>query len=65
MALAIDGAGTVKGCHIVVRSGDMTPEYGCKEATAERFEASARTAQGKVTAGFMTILVYGHAEHVV
>jgi len=65
MALSIDGGGAVKGCRIVTRSGDMTPEYGCKEATAERFQASARTTPGALKAGFMTIIVYGHAEHVV
>ena len=44
MALAIDSAGSVKGCKIVATGGDMTPDYGCKEATAERFEASAAKA---------------------
>jgi hypothetical protein len=64
MALAIDAAGSVKGCKVVATSGDMTPDYGCKDASAEKFEASA----AKATAGHegvMTILVYGHAEHVV
>ena len=65
MALAIDGNGAVKDCKVVVRSGDMTPEYGCKEAVAEKFEASARSGDASLKAGFMTILVYGHAEHVV
>ena len=64
MALAIDAAGSVKGCKVVATSGDMTPDYSCKDAAAEKFEASA----AKATAGregVMTILVYGHAEHVV
>lgn len=64
MALAIDGAGAVKGCQIVSKSGSMTPDYGCEEAKAERFEASAGTAEQSLQ-GFMTILVYGHDEHVV
>jgi hypothetical protein len=65
MALAIDGAGAVKGCKIVSRDGDMTPDYGCEDASAEKFEASAdRSADDKLQ-GYMTILVYGHDEHVV
>ena len=43
-ALAIDPGGTVKGCRIVAESGAMTPDYGCAEASAERFQASARDA---------------------
>ena len=40
MALAIDSRGHVNNCRIVAASGDMRPEYGCDEATAERFDAS-------------------------
>jgi hypothetical protein len=65
MALAIDGAGAVKGCQIVSKSGAMTPDYGCEEAKAERFEASASRSADQPFQGFMTILVYGHDEHVV
>jgi hypothetical protein len=64
MALAIDGNGAVSGCKIVATSGDMTPEYCCKEAAAEKFEASAKSA-APAREGYMTIIVYGHAEHVV
>ena len=62
LALAIDKKGTVSGCKIVAESGDMTPDYGCKEAEAERFQTGA--AQTEPKQGYMTILVYGHAEHV-
>jgi hypothetical protein len=67
LALAIDAHGAVKGCHVVSTSGSVTPQYGCTEATAERFEASATTAKTAASerAGTMTILVYGHSEHVV
>jgi hypothetical protein len=65
MALAIDGAGSVKGCQIVSKSGTMTPDYGCDEARTERFEASAGRSAEQSQQGFMTILVYGHDEHVV
>ena len=67
MALAIDAHGAVKGCHVVSTSGSVTPQYGCSDAIAERFDAAATT--GKTGApereGIMTILVYGHSEHVV
>lgn len=64
MALAIDSAGAVKGCKVVETSGSVTPQYGCNEAQSERFQASA-AAPGVRHAGYMTILVYGHSEHVV
>ena len=66
MALAIGAKGIVEGCKIVEASGDMRPEYGCKEAQAERFQAGARSGGATMTRqGTMTILVYGHSEHVV
>ncbi|HEV2595930.1 MAG TPA: hypothetical protein VGU01_12080 [Sphingomicrobium sp.] len=67
MALAIDGAGAVKGCKVVATSGSVTPQYGCDEAAAEHFEASATPAHARVAErqGYMTVLVYGHSEHVV
>jgi hypothetical protein len=65
MALAIGSKGTVEGCRIVATSGDMKPDYGCKEASAERFQAGAHTTAGTARQGYMTIIVYGHSEHVV
>ena len=65
MALAIDGAGAVKTCRVVATSGSLTPQYGCDEATTEHFEANARPAATAAREGYMTILVYGHSEHVV
>ena len=65
MALAIDAHGQVRKCQVVAASGDMKPDYGCDEATAERFDASAGSAQKVAREGYMTILVYGHPEHVV
>lgn len=63
MALAIDGRGEVRNCKIVATSGDLQPGYGCNEAQAERFQASA--PRGPEHQGYMTILVYGHSEHMV
>ena len=66
LALAIDQHGAVKGCKVVTTRGDMTPRYGCDEAKTEQFEASggAKTAAAEPRLGFMTVLVYGHEEHV-
>ena len=65
MALAIDSHGAVRGCHVVAAAGDMTPDYGCDEAKAERFEASAARSSGTpAREGYLTVLVYGHSEHV-
>ena len=67
MALAIDGKGAVEHCQVVSTSGSVTPQYGCDEASAERFDASAGDPHLRTPAreGYMTILVYGHSEHVV
>jgi hypothetical protein len=52
---------------VVSTSGSVTPQYGCDEAAAERFDASAVTARARAPERevYMTILVYGHSEHVV
>jgi len=50
---------------VVATSGDVTPAYGCADAQSERFEASAVTTGVEARVGYMTVLVYGHEEHVV
>ena len=65
MALAIDGHGQVKGCKVVALSGSLKPEYGCEDASAERFQASLSGAPATERQGYMTIIVYGHSEHMV
>jgi hypothetical protein len=67
LALAIDPKGAVKDCKVVQRSGSLPPQYGCDEAATEKFDASAGAAQTAAVTreGFMTVLVYGHSEHVV
>ena len=64
MALAIDAAGSVKGCKVVATSGGVKPDYGCEEAAAEKFAASTN-APTEPKQAYMTILVYGHSEQVV
>ena len=65
LALAIDARGAVTGCKIVATSGDVQPEYGCNEAAAERFNASASERSSASRQGYMSVIVYGHSEHVV
>jgi hypothetical protein len=66
MALAIDDRGAVKDCRVVSASGAMKPEYSCDDAQAERFQASMGGARKEPQReGYMTILVYGHSEHMV
>ena len=65
MALAIDGAGTVRSCRVVVASEGVKPAYGCDELRAERFEASASRASSQVRQGYMTVIVYGHEAQLV
>lgn len=64
MALAIDGSGKVTGCKTVLSYGETGLDYGCTEAAAEQF-ASAPAGAGAHRQGFLTVLVYGHSEHVV
>jgi hypothetical protein len=67
MALAIDAKGAVKNCEVVATSGSVTPQYGCDELAAEHFQASAggTRAGSSSREGYMSIIVYGHSEHVV
>ena len=66
MALAIDERGAVKNCHVVATSGSVTPQYSCQDLQAERFEANAGAHAGSAPReGYMSIIVYGHSEHVV
>ena len=65
MALAIDAAGKVNGCEVVGSTGETGLAYGCKDAANEQFAASGGPDTDRDRHGFMTILVYGHSEHVV
>ncbi|HEY6661562.1 MAG TPA: hypothetical protein VIZ66_01435 [Sphingomicrobium sp.] len=64
MALAIDHTGKVTGCKMVLTYGETGLDYGCTEAAAEQF-ASAPGGADAHRQGFLTVLVYGHSEHVV
>ena len=62
--LSIDSAGAVRSCKVVDASGEV-PDYGCKEAQTETFALKTNASTDQLHQGFMTILVYGHAEQVV
>ena len=64
LALAINAEGRVLGCKIVA-TGGMKTDYGCKEAAAEKFEASATTVIEPPRVATLTILVYAHNENYV
>ena len=66
MALAIDAKGAVENCRIVATSGSVAPQYGCADLKAERFEASVGGGTStEPREAYMSIVVYGHSEHVV
>lgn len=67
MALAIDARGAVKNCRIVATTGAVSPQYGCDEVAAERFDASVTSGKAGAPAreGYLSVIVYGHSEHVV
>ena len=59
MKIAIAADGKVTGCQVVEKAdGGMEPDYGCKEATAEKFTA------GRAGEGYLSILIYAHSEQV-
>ena len=62
--LAIDGRGAVKTCKVVSTTGEMTLDYGCAEARAEKFQASMSRGEVTPREGYMTVLIYAHPEHM-
>ena len=64
MFLTIDPSGAVQSCRVVAAVGEVASDYGCKEAKAERFQARASEAAEPTRQAFMTVLVYGHTEHI-
>ena len=63
MFLTFDANGAVSGCHVVAVSGDAPTDYGCDQAKKEQFRVPAAAAPAERQA-FMTILAYGHTEHL-
>ena len=63
MFLTFDAKGAIASCHVVAVSGDSPTAYGCDQARKEQFRVSAGAAPAPRRA-FMTILAYGHTEHI-
>ena len=63
MFLTIDARGSIESCKVVATSGDAPPDYGCEEARKDRFQAQA-SAGPAARQAFMTVLAYGHSEHL-
>jgi hypothetical protein len=63
MFLTIDARGAIESCKVVATSGDAPPDYGCEEARKDRFQAQA-SAGPAARQAFMTVLAYGHSEHL-
>jgi len=63
MFLTFDAKGAISSCKVVAVSGDAPSDYGCNEAKKEQFRVSASAAAAERQA-FMTILAYGHTEHL-
>ena len=63
MFLTFDAKGAISSCHVVAVSGNAPSDYGCDEAKKEQFRVEASAAPAERQA-FMTILAYGHTEHL-
>ena len=63
MFLTIDTEGSIESCDVVATSGEMAFQYDCDEARKEHFRAQASAGPGARQA-FMTVLAYGHSEHI-
>lgn len=63
MFLTFDAKGAIESCKVVASSGDARPDYDCDEAKKEQFRAQA-SADPAARQAFMTVLAYGHEEHI-
>jgi hypothetical protein len=63
MFLTFDAKGAIESCKVVASSGDARPDYDCDAAKKEQFRAQA-SADPAARQAFMTILAYGHTEHI-
>lgn len=43
----------------------VASQYSCTDAASEHFNASPAGLRGATREGYMSVLVYGHSEHVV
>lgn len=61
MYLTFDGQGAISSCKVVATTGEMSFAYDCDEARKEQFRAPADASMRQA---FLTVLAYGHSEHV-
>ena len=55
--------GSIASCDVVAATGEMAFQYNCEEARKEQFRVQPDAAPGARQA-FMTVLAYGHSEHI-
>ena len=63
MFLTFDAKGAISSCKVVATGGDAPPAYDCDEVRKERFSAEA-SASPAARQAFLTVLAYGHTEHI-
>ena len=63
MYLTFDADGAISSCKVVATGGDAPPAYDCDELRKERFSALA-SRDPAARQAFMTVLAYGHQEHI-
>ena len=61
--LTFDPEGSLESCKVVASTGDMEFQYDCEEARKEQFGVQASVSASPRQA-FMTVLAYGHSEHI-
>lgn len=61
--LTFSEEGAIESCKVVAATGDMEFAYNCEEARKEQFRAQASAGPGQRQA-FLTVLAYGHTEHI-
>ena len=61
--LTFDTAGSLQSCKVMAATGDMSFHYDCQEARKEKFRVQASVGVSPRQA-FMTVLAYGHSEHI-
>ena len=63
MFLTFAADGSIETCKVVAATGDLTFAYDCEAARKEQFRAEASAKLGSRQA-FLTVLAYGHSEHI-
>lgn len=61
--LTFDTDGSLQSCKVMAATGDMSFQYDCQEAKKEQFQVQGSAGVSPRQA-FMTVLAYGHSEHI-